>query len=188
MTTQVAAAVRERRQDAGLSLRALAAVSGVSSSMISDIERGAKSPTISTLAAIADALGVSLSTFVGTVPDARKRRRLRVVRASKRRLVVDPATGAERDDFGSSPVGSRVEFMRYKVPPRVLAGPFQPHASGTIEHVHLATGRIGLMLGTATAWLEAGDSCSCLADVTHGFDNREGEEEAVIYLVIEHQG
>lgn len=41
------------------------------------------------------------------------------------------------------------------------------------------------MLGAATAWREAGDSCSSLADGPHAFDNRQGEEEAVIYLVIE---
>jgi transcriptional regulator with XRE-family HTH domain len=60
MTERVARAIRDRREQLGLTLRALSSASGVSSSMISDIERGAKSPTISTLSALADALDVSI--------------------------------------------------------------------------------------------------------------------------------
>ena len=52
-------AVKQRREAAGFSLRMLAARSGISSSMISDIERGTKSPTVSTMLRLADALGVS---------------------------------------------------------------------------------------------------------------------------------
>ncbi len=54
-------AVKQRRETAGLSLRMLAARSGISASMISDIERGAKSPTVATIARLAEALGVSLA-------------------------------------------------------------------------------------------------------------------------------
>jgi hypothetical protein len=33
--------------------------------------------------------------------------------------------------------------------------------------------------------LEAGDFCSCLADAPHQFDNRTGDVEALIYIVVE---
>jgi len=33
--------------------------------------------------------------------------------------------------------------------------------------------------------LKAGDSCSCLADTMHLFDNARGDVEALIYLVVE---
>src|SRR5690242_3842592 len=46
---EVGLAIKARREALGFTLRVLADRSGVSSSMISDIERGAKSPTISTL-------------------------------------------------------------------------------------------------------------------------------------------
>jgi transcriptional regulator with XRE-family HTH domain len=78
---QVAAAVKDRREQLGMTLRALASKSGVSSSMISEIERGAKSPTISTLSALAQALGVPISALVeGTAPTTG---RIQVVRASE---------------------------------------------------------------------------------------------------------
>jgi transcriptional regulator with XRE-family HTH domain len=183
ITARVAQAIRARREQLGLTLRVLAARSGVSSSMISDIERGAKSPTILTLSALAEALAVPISALVDGTTSATTR--LRVVRASERLAFIDPASGARRDNFGPALAGSKVEFLRYAVPPHAVAGPFPAHASGTIEHVHLAAGTIRVMLGTDAVMLEAGDSCTCLADAQHGFDNREGDVEALLYLIIE---
>jgi transcriptional regulator with XRE-family HTH domain len=183
ITARVAQALSGRRERLGLTLRALAARSGVSSSMISDIERGAKSPTISTLSALAEALAVPVSALVDGTTSATTR--LRVVRASDRLAFIDPASGAKRDSFGPAVAGSKLEFLRYAVPPHAVAGPFPAHASGTIEHIHLAAGRLRVMLGTDTVMLEAGDSCTCLADAQHGFDNREGDVEALLYLIIE---
>jgi quercetin dioxygenase-like cupin family protein len=78
-----------------------------------------------------------------------------------------------------------VEFLRYTVPPRTTAGPFAAHASGTIEHILVASGAVRIVCGDDVARLEAGDSCSCFADAPHLFDNANGKVEALIYLVIE---
>ena len=180
---QVATSVRERRERLGLTLRALAARSGVSPSMISDIERRTKSPTISTLAALAKALDVSVAALVDRPLPAVKR--LRIVRAADRAAAADPASGVRRESFGPALAGSRIEFLRCIVPPHGVAGPFPAHDSGTIEHVQLAAGSIRLILGADSVLLQPGDSCSCLADLPHSFDNREGAVEAVLYVVIE---
>lgn len=180
---KIAEAVRERREQLKLTLRALAAKSGVSSSMISDIERGTKSPTISTLFALAEALEMPIAKLVNVPAPATNR--LHVVRADERPVAIDPLNGAKRSDIGTARPGSKVEFLRYTVPPRTAVGPFAAHASGTIEHIHLAAGQLRVVAGADETTLEAGDSCSCMADVPHGFDNRASEVEAQIYLVIE---
>jgi transcriptional regulator with XRE-family HTH domain len=182
MTAQVALAVREQRERLGLTLRALAARSGVSSSMISDIERQAKSPTIVTLAALAEALGVSLASLVDIAePGAGT---IRVERANEHLSATDP-WGATRDRIGpASAVGCKVEILRYTLPPHCVAGPFAAHASGTLEHVYLAQGSVRVTLGADSVTLEAGDSCTCRADRPHGFDNLAGDT-ALLYLVIE---
>ena len=180
---RVGRAVKGRREELGLSLRALAAKSRVSSSMISDIERGAKSPTISTLSALAAALGLTLSSLVDAVAPAAAR--IRVVRGSERLALIDPASGARRETLGPAVAGSRVEFLRCAVPPRSVAGPFPPHPRGTIEHVHVASGAVRVVVGEEAVTLAAGDSCSCHADVRHLFDNAEGDAEALLYVVIE---
>jgi transcriptional regulator with XRE-family HTH domain len=151
--------------------------------MISDIERGAKSPTISTLSRLADALGVPMSRLVD-IP-RRSPGRIQILRRAERQSVRDPATGATRESLGPTMPGSAVELLSFRVPARRTAGPFAAHASGTIEHLHLAAGAIRVVFGDEVAELKAGDSCSCFADAPHLFDNAAGKSEAVIYLVIE---
>jgi transcriptional regulator with XRE-family HTH domain len=183
VATCVGRAVKARREHLQLTLRALATQSGISASMISDIERGAKSPTISTLSVLAAALGVPIAALVEPASPAAGR--IRVVRGAARRDVVDPANGARRESFGPAVAGSRVEFLRYTVQPHTIAGPFAAHARGTIEYIHLAGGRLRVVLGDEEVRLEAGDSCSCHADAPHLFDNADGDEAALIYLVSE---
>lgn len=70
--------VRQLREAASLSLRDLAARSGISSSMISDIEGGTKSPTVITVVRLARALGVSAAALVDGGADPAPR--IRVLR------------------------------------------------------------------------------------------------------------
>jgi transcriptional regulator with XRE-family HTH domain len=183
VTRRVGQAVKIRREELKLTLRALAAQSGVSASMISDIERGAKSPTIATLAVLAAALRVPLATLVEPAPVASSR--LRVVRGGANKIIVDPANGARRESFGPAVAGSKVAFLRYTVRPHTVAGPFAAHPHGTIEHVHLASGALRVVLGDEEVRLAAGDSCSCHADAEHLFDNADGDEDALLYIVSE---
>lgn len=183
VSKRVAQALKERREGLGLTLRGLASMSGVSSSMISDVERGAKSPTVAILAALAGALGIPIAAlFEGT---AQGTRRIHVSRASERSETLDLATGAKRDTYKPGLTASKVELVRLVVPARTEIGPFAAHPSGTIEHMHLATGRIRLVFGAEVAFLETGDWCTCIADAAHAFDNSEGEVEALIYIIVE---
>jgi transcriptional regulator with XRE-family HTH domain len=183
ISARVAQAIKRRREQLGLTLRDLASESGVSASMISDIERGAKSPTISTLDALAQALGLPMSALADSAAPSASR--IHVVRAAERPNFVDTKSGAKRDNFGPKLPGSKVEFLSYVVPPRKVAGPFAAHARGTIEHMYLAAGSITAVFGDEAVTLRAGDSCTCFADIAHRFDNREGKVEAFIYIVVE---
>jgi transcriptional regulator with XRE-family HTH domain len=181
---RVARAIKERRERMGLTLRDLSAKSGISSSMISDVERAAKSPTIATVSALAEALGIPVSTLFES--PRQRRGRIHVSRASKRSQIVDPGSGARRDGYRPALSTSKLEFVRYVVPARAQAGPFAAHAPGTIEHLLLAAGSIRVMFGSETALLRTGDCCTCMADAPHAFDNREGDVEALMYIVAEH--
>ncbi|MDI1284634.1 MAG: XRE family transcriptional regulator [Reyranella sp.] len=180
---QVAQAVRRRREQLGLTLRELATKSGVSASMISDLERGAKSPTLATLAAVAMALDTSLVTMLEGAAAARPR--LRVLRASDARPTIERRSRVRRQDLVSMPMAGRATFVRYVVPAGKSAGPFAAHPAGTLEHVHLEAGRIEFVLGSKSVTLTAGDSCSCFADASHTFDNSNGKFEARFYVVAE---
>lgn len=181
ISARVAHAIKQRREQLRLTLRDLAAKSEVSASTISDIERGAKSPTISTLDALVQALGLPMSAFTDSAAPSR----IHVVRAAERPRFVDAKSGAKRDSFGPTLPGSKVEFLSYAVPPRKMAGPFAAHARGTIEHMHAAVGSVRAVFGNEAVMLQAGDSCTCFADTVHHFDNREGKIEALLYIVVE---
>jgi transcriptional regulator with XRE-family HTH domain/mannose-6-phosphate isomerase-like protein (cupin superfamily) len=60
--------LRKHRQDAGMSLRALARKVGVSPSLISQIEHGKATPSVATLYAIVSELGISLDELFFDAP------------------------------------------------------------------------------------------------------------------------
>jgi transcriptional regulator with XRE-family HTH domain len=173
-------AVKQQREAAGFSLRMLATRSGISPSMISDIERGTKSPTVTTIVRLADALGVSAAALIeaGTGPAPR----IRVLRRGEGAGGENPARW---DSLGPASRGSRIEFVRYQIPPSTVLGPAAAHASGTMEHMHVAAGTVRVTVGDETAELFAGDSCSCRTDAPHGVENPDASIEALIYLIVE---
>ena len=58
--------LRELREARNISMRTLAARSGLSANALSVIERGKASPSVSTLYKLADALGISITVFFET--------------------------------------------------------------------------------------------------------------------------
>lgn len=173
-------AVKQQREALGLSLRMLAARSGISSSMISDIERGTKSPTVVTVVRLAQALGVDAAALVdggaGPAP------RIRVLRR-------DEGAGGEHParwkSLGPANPDSRIDIVRFQIPPSTSLGPATAHAPGTVEHMHVAAGTVRVTVGDETAELIAGDSCSCRTDVSHEVKNPDPSAEALIYLIVE---
>lgn len=116
LNRQIARRLKERRQERGLSLDALAAVADVSRAMISKIEREEVSPTATLLAKLATALGITLSDFFKT-PDGDGR----VARAAERPVWTDPDTGYHRRNVApglspvdivdvSLPAGARIDY------------------------------------------------------------------------------
>jgi transcriptional regulator with XRE-family HTH domain len=180
VSLRVGRAVKQKRDAAGFSLRELAARSGISSSMISDIERGTKSPTVTTVVRLAQALGVSAAVLIdgGAGPAAR----IRVLRRGEGASGEYPAPW---ESLGPGGPGSRIDFVRYQIPPSTVLGPAAAHTAGTVEHMHVAAGTVRVTVGDETAELSAGDSCSCRTDAPHGMENPDPSTEALIYLIVE---
>jgi transcriptional regulator with XRE-family HTH domain len=180
ISLRVGRAVKQQREAAGFSLRTLAVHSGISASMISDIERGAKSPTVSTVVQLAQALGVGVAALIdggaGLSP------RIRVLRSGEGAGGEHPARWKR---LGPSAPGSRIDFVRYQIPPSTVLGPTAAHTAGTVEHMHVAVGAVRVTVGDETAELSEGDSCSCRTDAPHTIENPDPSTEALIYLIVE---
>ncbi len=177
--TDLGARIRALRRARGLALEQLAERSGVSRSMVSDVERGAKTPTVLVLDRLATALGTSIARIL----DEPTGNALVVLRHDRQRVVRDPA-GWQRRVLSPVLPGVEFEFMRTVLGPHVDAGEFSPHQAGSREYVAVESGRLTLGIDGEVTTLEAGDSVYYPGDRRHAFAN-DGDDDCVYYLVMD---
>jgi transcriptional regulator with XRE-family HTH domain len=176
------ARARALRRSRRLTLDALAAASGVSRSMISEIERGGRAPTVLVLDRIATALGTSIARLT---QDESRSEPVPLARADQA-VLVDPA-GWERRILSPVLPGVEFEFMRTTLGPRVDAGTYRPHPAGSREYVAVERGTLELALDGAARRLAEGDSIFYPGDCRHGFAN-PAAEPCVYYLAMDVAG
>ncbi|GHO65223.1 XRE family transcriptional regulator [Ktedonobacter sp. SOSP1-52] len=177
--TDLGARIRSERLRRHLSLEALSSQSGVSSSMLSDIERGKKVPSVLVLDSIATALGTSLARLL----EEEQHAKVIVLRHREQEVVQDPS-GWERRILSPVLPGIEFEFMRTTILPGVDAGVFLPHGTGSREYIAVEEGTLQLTLNGTVYLLQAGDSIYYAGDCQHAFAN-PGEKPCTYYLVME---
>lgn len=174
--------LRRERQRRGTSLDVLAAASGVSRSMISDVERGAKAPTVLVLARLATALGTTAARLLDErVPD-----RVIVLRHDTQHVLREPA-GWERRILSPTLPGVEFELIRTAVPAGVAVGEFTAHAPGSREYVAVERGELTVAIDGVDHTLAAGDALYYAGDCVHAFANN-GTEETVYYTAMDVPG
>jgi transcriptional regulator with XRE-family HTH domain len=173
------ARVRATRLGRSLSLAAAAARAGVSRSMLSAVERGAKVPTVLVLDRIATALDTTIARLLGEERAAR----VVVLRHAAQDVARDPS-GWERRILSPVLPGVEFELMRTTIGPGVDAGVFAPHARGSREYLAMERGTLQLTIDGTPYTLRAGDSVYYAGDCHHQFAN-PGREPCVYYLAIE---
>jgi len=170
---QLGVQLKRLRRDKGLTLEALATLSGVSRSMISKIERGQSQPTTPVVGRLAEALEVGISTLVGAYPGVRRNANEVVLRAGEQPVFVDAETGFERRSL--SPVAGKekhgVDLAMNSLPPYGLSGVFVAHSPLVEEHVVAIKGRLRVRLDQRHYDLAPGDALFFRADVSHQFEN-----------------
>lgn len=174
--------IRLERLQRKLSLEVLAARSGVSRSMLSEVERGSKVPTVLVLDRIATGLGTSIARLLGEERSGA----VIVLRRDEQDVAVDPC-GWERRILSPVLPGVEFELMRTTIHPGVDAGIFSPHAPGSLEWVALEQGTLRLLLNDVPYLLHAGDSIYYDGDCWHGFAN-PADEPCVYYLAMDVSG
>lgn len=173
------ARVRELRLARGLNLERLAAASGVSRSMLSEIERGGRVPTVLILDKVATSLGTSIARLVR---DPSSDQPVVLRRAEQDQL--DDPSGWQRRILSPVLPGVEFEFMRTTLGPRVDAGTFLPHAAGSREYVAVERGTLELTLDGWSVRLDAGDSVFYPGDCRHRFVNPR-RATCVYYLAMD---
>lgn len=156
--------IQATRVERGLTLKSLADRSGVSVSMLSSVERGAKAPTVVVLDRIADGLGVPLVQLL-TQPD-----RMIVRRAAEQDTVHEPG-GWQRTVLTPVVPGVNFEWIRSTLPPDCEAGTYPPYAPGSHEFIAVQDGTLTLTVDGEVVILGEGDSLYLAADVTLSYAN-----------------
>lgn len=170
--------VRSLRKSKGFTLEQLASLSGVSRSMLSQIERGAANPTLGVAFRIAQAFGMSLGDLVD-VPTSGGR--IDVVRATDRSSLFRDDDQCRIRTLSPLHLEKDVEFyeLTLKIGGSLVSA---PHFEGTREFLTIEQGRVRLVSGEESSELGPGDSAHYPADVPHRIENL-GTGEAVAFLV-----
>jgi len=175
--------LKAARIDRGLSLDGVAKLSGVSRSMVSQIERGVSSPTVATLWNLTQALGVD---FAGLLDGGPTR-----------------AAGIEVLTAGATPsIENLGENCRIRIlsPPEaagkhevyeVIFGEggrldSQPHGAGAREQLTVIEGRIAVASGGARQVVGPGDTARYPVDVAHMLSAEGGPARG--FLIVLYDG
>lgn len=172
--TNVGRRIRERREQLGLSLREVAARSGLSLNAISRIERGDNSPTVASLQVIATALGVRITEFFATAPE----QTIVYVQPAERSRTADGATYVE--SLGTGLRNQQIEPFFVTVLPGQPIGQAIAHAGQ--EFVYCLSGQVHYRINDATYNLKAGDSLLFEAMQPHCFWNPTDEPAQLIFV------
>ena len=174
----ISSALRELRAARNLSLDMLAHESGVSRAMLSQVELGRSTPTITVLWRIARALGVPFSALLASPTSEDP-----LVFRAKRAKVLKSADGSfsTRALFPLDQPHS-AEFYELRLTPRGVEIA-DAHAPGTTENLIVTTGAMDVRVGGVTLELKAGDATYFQADVSHEYRNPTSHE-TISYLVM----
>lgn len=168
------------RKDKGLTLDDLARLSGVSRSMLSQIERSQANPTVATVWALAEALHIEMAELLGVGQRT----------ASPRIAVASAAFTPEmRSDDGlcvlkilspAERVGS-IEWYDLRI---ARGGMLRSaaHARGSMEHLTVLAGRLVVEAGDERTEVLEGMTARYPADIPHCIAN-DGDSDAQALLV-----
>lgn len=165
VSVDVASRLKELREARGISMRTLAARSGLSANALSMIERGKTSPSVSTLYKLAAALGVSITAFFGS---ENEKKQVVFLKHDQR-----PRLSFARGVFealGGENFAGRVEPFMLTMESGASCGPHDIVHSGH-EFVFCLRGQLEYIVEKETFRLEPGDSLLFATRLRHRWKN-----------------
>lgn len=167
--------VAQFRELRGLSLRALAAAAGVSSSFLSQLENGRTNASVASLRKIAAALGVTPAHLL----DASNGHTRGVLRAADRPTL--PLAGAEKFVISQEPLRN-LEIYSGSFPAGGSTGA-DPYSHGNAqEFLIVVAGTVVLELAGERYEMHKDDSIEFLSSVPHRIVNESDAEANVLWI------
>lgn len=169
--------IKQIREQKKLTLDAAASATGVSRSMLAQIEKGDANPTISVLWKIANGYKVSFTSLIEQAPEPAT-----VVRSDAVSPIVEdngryinyPAFGFDEQRC----------FETYRIVVKAGGGlQAEPHLAGTEEYITVFSGSVEISVASEVFCLKTGDSIRFLADASHSYKN-VGDNECVLSMLL----
>lgn len=173
----IAKNIKEIRESKKITLDAAAKLTGVSRSMLAQIERGEVNPTISVLWKIANGYKTSFTSLLNQSEDAH----LLIKSEDVTPLFEGDGLYINRPAF---PFQDHTQFETYVI--EILKGGClnaQPHMKGTEEYLTVFSGELEVMAGNESFQIKKGDSLRFRADVEHAYRNI-GDETVHLHMII----
>jgi rhodanese-related sulfurtransferase/transcriptional regulator with XRE-family HTH domain len=170
--------LRALRTERSLSLDDLARLTGLSRTLLGQIELGKTAPSVNVVWKIARAFDVHFAALLATAP----RTETTVLRAATATRLASPdGRFSSRALF---PLGDRPDAELYEL----YLGPHSredahPHQPGTRENLIVVSGQLRLTIGAEHHDLARGDAIVFAADVVHAYEN-PGKDPCWIHLVM----
>lgn len=172
-TKKMGARIRERRRHMHLTLQQLGEKAGISYSYLSQLERDNATPTLGTLAQVAQALGVGIDYFIATPKPANS-----VTRAGQRMRFSINGSAIEYERIGAEFPGNELSAFIMHVPPG-----FQ---SETVSHegeeiLFVLEGRITQTIDGTDFHLATGDSLHYRGTSPHSYRNSSTSSARILW-------
>ena len=172
------------RKQRGLTLDQLARDSGVSKSMLSQIERGQANPTLATVWNLTEALKIDFTDLVGSGPaSANETGIFEHLPQHFTPSIKSPDNKCVLKILSPISTATRVEWYEIDIEP---GGRFDrdAHQTGTVEHLTCLDGKLVVETGDESKALSAGDTLRYGADRAHAISNPNGETARALLVVI----
>jgi transcriptional regulator with XRE-family HTH domain len=174
--------VKALRESSDLSLRDLAARCGVSAPMLSQVERGETSPTLTVAARIAAGLELRLSQLLRLDEGSS----VTVVRKSQRQRGGNTRGGHRFEVLTAGQPGQRAELSLHTLAPGGATGAVDDppmHEPGSRETALVEHGSVTLLCDGRRYELSEGDCVTFDADLPHHFENPTDDVASFLAVV-----
>lgn len=176
---RLARRLKETRKSKGLSLEATSKLSGVSRSMLSQIERGESSPTVATLWSLTRALQVD---FAGLLDEGNTEGTIKEIMRANRTPTIDfQGEGCKIRILSPPDQAGTLEVYEVEFSDNGALNS-APHRKGCVEHLTVLEGELSVVADEEQAEVKQGDTIRYAADRKHAILAKGTAAKAILIV------
>lgn len=162
--------LQRQRKERALTLQQLSALSGVSKSMLSQIERGEANPTFAVLWSLTRGLGIDFVALLGEGQAAGTDSFIEVLSPEHTPTIRSADTSCQLRILSPPSLSGAIEWYDVEIAPGGCLDS-APHAPGAVEHFTALSGEFVIASGASRHLLRQGETVRYPVDVAHSISN-----------------